>query len=74
MEVRLTTDQQAKLTQLANDKGLDVDALAQEAIDSYLEAEFRFVEAVKLGEAELEREEYLTHEEVGARIDKLFRS
>jgi predicted transcriptional regulator len=74
MEVRLTADQQAKLTQLANDKGLDLDALAQEAIDSYLEAEFRFVEAVKLGEAELERGEYLTHEEVGARIDQLFRS
>jgi predicted transcriptional regulator len=74
MEVRLTADQKAKLTQLANEKGRDLDALAQEAIDSYLEAEFRFVEAVKLGEAELERGEYLTHEEVGARIDRLFHS
>jgi predicted transcriptional regulator len=54
--------------------GRHQDELAQEAIDSYLEAEFRFTEAVKLGEAELERGEYLTHEEVGARIDKLFRS
>jgi predicted transcriptional regulator len=74
MEVHLTADQQAKLNQLATDRGRDPDALAQEAIDSYLEAEFRFIEAVKLGEAELERGECLTHEEVGARIDKLFRS
>jgi predicted transcriptional regulator len=74
MEVHLTADQQARLSQLATDRGRDPDALAQEAIDSYLEAEFRFIEAVKLGEAELERGEYLTHEEVGARIDKLFRS
>jgi predicted transcriptional regulator len=74
MEVHLTADQEAKLAQLATDKGSDPGALAQEAIDSYLEAEFRFIEAVKLGEDELERGEYLTHEEVGARIDKLFGS
>jgi predicted transcriptional regulator len=74
MEVHKTADQQAKLSQLATDRGRDPDALAREAIHSYLEAEFRFIEAVKLGEAELERWEYLTHQEVGARIDKLFRS
>jgi predicted transcriptional regulator len=74
MEVHLTADQQAKLARLATDKGRDPDALAQEAIDSYLEAEFRFIEAVKQGETELERGEYLTHEEVGARFEQLFRS
>ena len=74
MEVHFTAEQQAKLSQLATDRGRDPDAVAQEAIDSYLEVEFRFIEAVKLGEAELERGEYLTHEEVGARIDKLFHS
>jgi predicted transcriptional regulator len=73
MEVHLTADQEAKLARLATDKGCEPDALAQEAIDSYLEAEFRFIEAVKQGESELERGEYLTHDEVGARIEQLFR-
>ena len=74
MEVHLTADQQAKLARLATDKGCDADTLAQEAIDHYLEQEFRFVEAVNLGEAELEHGDYLTHEEVGARIEQMFRS
>ena len=52
----------------------DADALAQEAISRYLAEEARFVEAVKLGEAALDRGEYLTHEQVGERIDRLFRS
>jgi predicted transcriptional regulator len=74
MEIHLTADQQAKLAQLANDKGCDSDTLAQEAIDYYLEQESRFIEAVNLGEAELERGDYLTHEEVGARIQQMFGS
>ena len=39
-----------------------------------LAKEVRFIEAVKLGEAALERGEYLTHEQVGERPDRLFRS
>jgi predicted transcriptional regulator len=74
MEVHLTADQQAKLARLATDKGCDTDTLALEAIEHYLEQESRFVEAVNLGEAELERGDYLTHEEVGARIEQMFRS
>jgi predicted transcriptional regulator len=34
----------------------------------------RLVEAVKVGEAQLDRGEYLTHEEVGERIERLFQS
>jgi predicted transcriptional regulator len=46
--------------------------LAQEAISRYLAEEARFIEAVKRGEAALERGEYLTHEQVGKRLDRLF--
>jgi predicted transcriptional regulator len=74
MEVHLTAEQQEKLARLASDKGCDTDALAQEAINYYLEQESRFIEAVNLGEAELERGEYLTHEEVGAHIRHMFDS
>lgn len=74
MEVHLGSDQFSKLAQLARDRGRSPDVLAQEAIDRYLEEEARFLEAVKLGEAELERGEYLTHDEVGDRVQRLTKS
>ena len=74
MEVHLSSDQLTKLANLARDKGRAADVLAQEAISRYLEEEARFVEAVKLGEAQLDRGEYLTHEEVGARVQRLLKS
>lgn len=74
MEVRLTPEQQQQLAELASQRGRDADALAQETISRYLAEEARFVEAVKLGEAALDRGEYLTHQQVGERIDRLFRS
>jgi predicted transcriptional regulator len=74
MEVHLDPEQASKLAQLASDKGRDADSLAQEAISRYLEEEARFVEAVKLGESQLEHGEYLTHEEVGSRIERMLKS
>jgi len=74
MEVHLTPEQETKLSRLAMDKGRDADALVLEVLGYYLKNESRFVEAVKLGEAELDRGEYLTHEEVGARIERLLQS
>jgi predicted transcriptional regulator len=74
MEVHLTPEQQHQLAELATHRGHDANSLAQEAISRYLAEEARFVEAVKLGEAALERGEYLTHEQVGKRLDALFPS
>jgi predicted transcriptional regulator len=73
-EVHLTPEQQHQLAELAAQRGCDPDALAQEAISRYLAEEARFVEAVKLGEAALERGEYLTYDQVGKRLDRLFKS
>ena len=71
MEVPLTQDQLTRLAQVAKARGRTADELAQEVLTRYLEEEARFVEAVKLGEAQLERGEYLTHDEVGQRIKRL---
>ena len=73
MEVHLTPEQQQQLAELASQRGRDADTLAQEAISRYLAEEARF-EAVQLGEAALDRGEYLTHEQLGERLDRLFRS
>jgi predicted transcriptional regulator len=74
MEVHLTPEQQHQLAELAAHRGRDADALAQEAISRYLAEEARFIEAVKLGEEALDRGEYLTHEQAGQRLDRLFHS
>ncbi len=74
MEVHLSPEEEQRLSQLATHQGRAADTLAQEAISRYLEEEARFIEAVKLGEEALDRGEYLTHEAVGERLDRLFRS
>jgi predicted transcriptional regulator len=72
VEVHLTPEQQHHLAELASQRGRDADALAQEAISRYLAEEARFVETVQMGEEALRRGEYLTHEQVGERLGKLF--
>jgi predicted transcriptional regulator len=72
MEVHLTPEQHQQLAELASQRGRDAGTLAREAISRYLAEEARFIEAVKLGEAALERGEHLTHEQVGERINRLF--
>ena len=74
MEVHLTPEQEAELSELATRKGRNANELAQEVIGFYLEHEARFIEAVKRGLESLDRGEYVSHEEVGARIDRLFPS
>ena len=72
MEVHLTPEQQHQLAELATPRGRDPDTLAQEAISRYLAEEAHFIEAVKLGEEALQRGEYLTHQQVGERLNRLF--
>ena len=75
MEIHLTPEQEMQLSQIAADRGRrDGDALAQEVLTRFLEEEARFIRAVKLGEEELERGEYLTNAEVGERIERWFQS
>ncbi|MBI3867416.1 MAG: hypothetical protein HY299_02710 [Verrucomicrobia bacterium] len=74
MEVPLTPEKEAQLSKLASENGRDANALAQEVLVDYLEQQARFVEAVKAGEAALERGDYLTHEQVGIQLNMLLRS
>jgi predicted transcriptional regulator len=68
MEVQFPPDVQARLDERAAQQGLHPDELVQDVVLRYFEEEDRFVEAVKRGEAALERGEYLTHEQVGDRL------
>ena len=68
MEVHFNPDLQARLTQRANQQGRNPDEVVQDVVAQYFEEEDRFVEAVKRGEAALERGDFLTHERMGERL------
>lgn len=74
MEVQLTSEQEHQLSQLAIRKGQAADMLARDVIKQYLEDEARFVAAVTLGEEALDRGDYLTHEQLGTQLERLFNS
>jgi len=71
MEVRLTPDVQAKLNRLAAAQGRDTETLVQEAIARFVDYDEWFIREVQKGLASVDRGELLTHEEVGARLEKL---
>ncbi len=71
MEVPLNPDVQAKLARIAAERGRDAEGLAREAIERYVDYDEWFINEVEKGLAQIARGAELTHEEVGARIEKL---
>jgi len=74
MEVRLQPEKEAQLAQIAAQRGLNPDELAEQVLSRYLEDDKHFVEAVNIGLAAAERGEFVEHEEVGKRLKKILRS
>lgn len=70
MEVHVTGELEAKLADSAARQGRNPADLVQDVLASYFEEEARFVEAVKRGEDALQRGEFLTHEQVGQRLQR----
>ena len=73
MEVHVTGDLEAKLTNSAARQGRNADELARDVLAQYFDEEERYIEAVKLGQESFDRGEYLTHEEVGQRFQRFLR-
>jgi predicted transcriptional regulator len=70
MEVNLSPDLQAKLARLADERGCDAEALAREAIERLVGYDEWFVREVDKGLAQIERGEVLTHDDVGALLER----
>ncbi len=70
MEIPLSPDVESKLGRLARDRGRSAEALAQEAIERFVDYDEWFVKEVEKGLAQIGRGEVATHEEVGARLEK----
>lgn len=73
MEVHLQPDKEARLAEIAAQRGLKTDELAQQVLSHYLNDDKRFVEAVNAGVAAAERGELLEHEDVGKRLKQILR-
>jgi predicted transcriptional regulator len=64
MEIRLSPDQESQLAALAANTGRSAGEVAQEAITRFLNDETRFAEAVKLGIAAADRDDFVSAEKV----------
>ena len=70
MEVEFTPEQEARLARSAAQQGRNPDELVQQVVARYFDEENRFTDAVKRGETALMNGEYLTHEQVGQRLER----
>ncbi len=74
MELHLPPDKEARLQQMAARTGRNAEQVVEEAVDKMLEYDDAFVTAVEEGIAQADRGELLEHDEVVARIERMFRS
>ena len=74
MEVHLPPELQAKVDQAAAENNSGAEEYVKQLVEHYLDHDAWFRQQVKKGLDQLDRGEFLTHEEVGARFDRMFRS
>ncbi len=73
MEVRLQPEKEAQLAEIAAQRGLKADELAQQVLSHYLEDDSHFIQAVNIGLAAAERGDFVEHEEVGKKLKQILR-
>ena len=74
MEVNFTPELQAKLDRVAAENSSGADEYVQQLVERYLDHDAWFRQRVRKGLDQLDRGEFLAHDEVGVRIDRMFRS
>jgi predicted transcriptional regulator len=74
MELDLSPELQAKLDEVAGQRGRDAKSLVKEAVERLVDYDAWFVREVEKGLAEIGRGDVLEHDEVGARLENLLRS
>jgi predicted transcriptional regulator len=70
MEVLLSVEQEAQLSQMAAQSGCSADELAREAVERYIAEEARFHAAVKAGLDAAARGDFVPTAEVWARVER----
>ncbi|MGD1070303.1 MAG: hypothetical protein ABSB15_09190 [Bryobacteraceae bacterium] len=73
MEVHLSPDLETKVNRVAAENSSDPDGYIQQLVEHYLDHDAWFRQKVRKGLEQLDRGEYVTHEEVGKRRERMFR-
>jgi predicted transcriptional regulator len=73
MEVHLSPELQAKMERAAAESKSGAEDYVQQLVEHYVDHEAWFRQQVTRGLEQFDRGEFLTHEEIGARIDQMFR-
>ncbi len=71
MEVHFTPELQAKLESVAAENRRGADEYVQQLVESYVDHDAWFRQKVTASLDKLDRGEFLTHEEVGGRLEKI---
>lgn len=74
MEVNLSPELQAKLARVAAENNSGAEEYVRQLVEQYLDHDAWFRQRVKKGLNQLDQKKFVTHEEIGARIDQMFRS
>jgi predicted transcriptional regulator len=72
VDVHFTPEQESQLSAIASRTGTNPEQLVRDTVARLLENEAHFIEAVRKGFASLDRGEYVTHEDVGRHLERLF--
>jgi predicted transcriptional regulator len=73
MEINLSPELQAKLAYIAAENNSGAEEYVRQLVEHYLEHDAWLRQKVKTGLSQLDQGEFVTHEEIGARIDQMFR-
>ena len=72
MEVPLKPELEAKLARIAAQNGRASEQVIEELVEKFVDHDQWFRQEVEKGLAELDRGEFIEHDEVVARIEKMF--
>ncbi|HEY6348353.1 MAG TPA: hypothetical protein VI636_02985 [Candidatus Angelobacter sp.] len=74
MEIHFKPELEDKLNQIASQSGRPADQIVEELVETYVDHDQWFRQEVEKGLAQLDRGEFIEHDAVMARIDRMFRS
>ena len=74
MEIHLNPELQARLDRAARENDTDPAEYVQQLIEHYVDHDVWFREEVRKGLEQLDQGEFLTHEQMGARIEQMLRA
>jgi predicted transcriptional regulator len=73
MEISLAPEIEERLTKIASEAGKAADQVVQELVADYLNHDEWFRREVQKGLASLDSGKFVSHEEVGRKIERIFR-